>query len=68
MVTLVAGEPLGLGLIEIVLGLLGVLIAVPLIFSVAIWGHAPRWWNSVEKMIDMEKALQRHAEKRDRKD
>jgi hypothetical protein len=52
---------------EAVLALLGLLLAVPLFFFVTTKGHPPRWWTSIEEMIDIERALCRHLKNRNRK-
>ena len=61
-----AGKNLSLGWVEILLGLIGLALIVPLVFSIAIKGHPPRWWYSVEDAIDVRKALEKFTRKSSR--
>jgi hypothetical protein len=45
---------------------IGALLGCSLFFHVALTGRPPRWWTSIEEMIDIEKARRRHIEKRNR--
>ncbi len=64
---LVYGGSWALGFGVTVLGVLGLLFIVPLFLSVAIWGRPPRWWSSIEELVDIDRALRRHIDKRNRR-
>ncbi|HNP63515.1 MAG TPA: hypothetical protein PKH39_06225 [Woeseiaceae bacterium] len=61
-----SGGGWGLGLGVLVLGAMGSLLIVPLALSVAIRGRPPEWWSSIEDTLNIDKALRRYIEKRDR--
>jgi hypothetical protein len=51
---------------ETVLAILGGLLGIPLFFHVALTGRAPNWWSSIAEALDIERALRRHVEKREK--
>lgn len=67
IVRLVSGGDWTLGLGVMLLAALGSLIIVPLALSIAIRGRPPVWWSSIEDSLDIDKALRRHVEKRNRR-
>jgi hypothetical protein len=46
---------------------IGALFGCSLFIPVALTGRPPRWWASIEEMIDFEKALRRNIDKRNRR-
>lgn len=58
------GWTLGFGVTA--LGALVLLIIGPLSLSIAVRGRPPGWWSSIEDSLDVDKALRRYLEKRNR--
>jgi hypothetical protein len=64
---IMSGKPSSLSWAEIVLGAMGFALIGPSAFMVALTGRPPRWWAFVDQTLDIEKALKRRGDERDKR-